>query len=198
MRRPGLCMQDADFPSDLKSTKLHCHFPPHFQMRRYIRHFVPGGTYFFTVVTHHRAPIFDNAANVAALGEALRRTRRRRPFDIDAIVVLPDHLHTLWHLPDGDSDFSNRWRDIKKHVTRLLGATPGRVWQNRFWEHHIRDEDDWRRHMDYIHYNPVRHGHVLHPADWPWSSFRQCVERGWYSADWGETEPEDIRLMELE
>ena len=169
-----------------------------FRMSRYLRHYVPGGTYFFTVVTQNRAPIFKDPDHVAALREAMRAVRQRRPFIIHAIVVLPDHLHALWQLPPGDSDFPNRWREIKKRVTRALGHAPGQTWQRRFWEHHIRDAEDWRRHMDYIHYNPVKHGHAPHPAAWPWSSFRRCVARGWYPADWGGTEPHDLRLMDIE
>jgi putative transposase len=113
-----------------------------------------------------------------------------KPFEIDAIVVLPDHLHCIWRLPDGDADFSGRWREIKKYVAKRIGGIgkrPGErdVWQRRFWEHAIRDEDDWRRHMDYICYNPVKHGLVRSPAEWPFSSFKKSVAAGWYDVDWG-------------
>ena len=89
--------------------------------------------------------------------------KRRHPFHIEAIVVLPDHLHAVWQLPEGDSDFSTRWREIKKAVTRELRGTAESIWQPRFWEHWLRDEWDWRRHIDYIHYNPVKHGLASSP-----------------------------------
>ncbi len=116
------------------------------------------------------------------------------PFAIDAIVVLPDHLHTLWRLPDGEQDFSTRWMVIKRQFSAGLPAGPVNaskrskrekgVWQRRFWEHCIRDEEDWRRHLDYIHYNPVKHGYVATPREWPYSSFRQAVAKGWYAEHW--------------
>ena len=119
----------------------------------------------------------------------------RRPLQIDAIVVLPDHLHTLWRLPEGDCDFSTRWMQIKRCFSTGLIAqkiSPSKsrkrekgIWQRRFWEHLIRDDEDWRRHMDYIHYNPVKHGLVNAPIAWEYSSFRRYVEAGLYPADWG-------------
>ncbi len=126
-----------------------------------------------------------------------------RPFHIDAIVVLPDHLHCIWRLPSGDADFSGRWREIKKAVSREVERRTnhhnGRpVWQRRFWEHLIRDEEDWRRHVEYIHYNPVKHGLARRPADWPWSSFARAVARGWHEVGWGASEPEAIVGMEYE
>jgi len=152
-------------------------------MSTYRRVFAPGGTYFFTVVTYQRAPIFSRGSNVDALRAAFRTVRASRPFDIDAIVILPDHLHTVWRLPDGDSDFSSRWREIKKATSRAIdtrvnarGERP--VWQRRFWEHQIRDDSDWRRHVDYIHFNPVRHGWDSRPEDWPWSSYGRFLVRG--------------------
>ncbi len=167
-------------------------------MSNYRRHHVPGGRYFFTVVTRNRRPLFDTEPRVAILRNAFRKVKRRHPFRIEAIVVLPDHLHAIWQLPEGDSDFSARWREIKKAVTRELRGTAESIWQPRFWEHWLRDERDWRRHIDYIHYNPVKHGLASSPLDWPWSSFRQAVAKGWYEADWGKSEPEEIREMELE
>jgi putative transposase len=159
-------------------------------MSNYRRALVPGGTYFFTVVTHRRYPWFGDDNNIALLRDAFRHTRARRPFELQAIVVLPDHLHCMWKLPENDSDFSSRWRDIKKFVSRRLvtgsNARPERhVWQRRFWEHMIRDDLDWQRHLDYIHYNPVKHGLVSAPHAWRWSSFHVAVRRGWYESDWG-------------
>ena len=122
-----------------------------------------------------------------------------RPFAMDAIVVLPDHLHCIWKLPEGDDDYSGRWREIKKYVTgRIRKDAKEKIWQPRFWEHYLRDMDDWRRHMDYIHYNPVKHGLVDTPGDWAHSSFHKAVGKGWYEPDWGGSCPENIRGMDLE
>ncbi|MGR8979787.1 MAG: REP-associated tyrosine transposase [Gammaproteobacteria bacterium] len=173
-------------------------------MSDYRRAFNPGGVYFFTVVTYQRRPIFSVQENVELLREAFHHVRASRPFTVDGIVVLPDHLHCIWRLPEGDADFSGRWREIKKYVSKRIGGEGCRtrekdVWQRRFWEHGIRNEDDWRRHIDYIHYNPVRHGLTLTPAQWPYSSFHKSVTKGWYPENWGGTdEPETIRGMDLE
>ena len=172
-------------------------------MSRDRRVFVPGGTYFFTVVTADRQPWFANSEHVDSLKCAFRRIKMDRPFEIDAIAVLPDHLHTIWRLPEGDSDFSGRWREIKKLASRYIAPCSDAqrersVWQRRFWEHLIRDDDDWRRHVDYIHFNPVKHGLVTHPGAWPWSSFKRAVERGWYDAGWSAQEPAAIVDMDRE
>ncbi|MEN8168780.1 MAG: transposase [Pseudomonadota bacterium] len=172
-------------------------------MSNYRRVVVPGGTYFFTLVTHERLPLFTSAENVSHLRAAFHKVRDTRPYVMDAIVVLPDHLHCIWRLPEGDGDFSSRWREIKKATSRAIASTADQrhersVWQRRFWEHLIRDEEDWRRYLDYIHYNPVKHGLAKHPYDWPWSSFRRCVERGWYEASWGAAEPIGIGGLDLE
>lgn len=120
-----------------------------------------------------------------------------RPFALDAIVVLPDHLHFIWTLPSGDSDFATRWRLIKtwftKHCSDALRAVPNRarvnkreqaLWQRRYWEHTLRDEEDFARHADYIHFNPVKHGYAASAAEWPYSSFHRSVEAGMYPVDW--------------
>ena len=155
-------------------------------MSRYRRSCVPGACYFFTVVTYHRRPLFQNPEYVALLREAFRQVRARKPFRIDAIVVLPDHLHCLWQLPPEDSDYSSRWREIKKYVSRRVPENDRimPIWQPRYWEHTVRGDIDWRCHLDYIHYNPVKHGWVAAPKDWPWSSFHALVERGWYESEW--------------
>lgn len=173
-------------------------------MSEYRRWYTPGGTFFFTVVTHDRAAIFENAEAVRLLGGVMRRVRERSPFRTLAIVVLPDHLHCVWSLPEGDSDYSGRWRWIKGAFSESWLGTGGSeampsasraskgergVWQRRFWEHQVRDETDLERHVDYIHYNPVKHGYVSHPIDWPWSSFPRHVASGLYPADWGRTAP---------
>lgn len=161
-------------------------------MVRYRRNFVPGATYFFTVtVSDRRSSVLTD--NIAALRHAFRVTRRERPFTIDAIVVLPEHLHVVKTLPVGDADFSGRWRRIKslfsRHVAKSTPLERDRrgeyaLWQKRFWEHTIRDESDFERHVDYIHYNPVKHGLVPRVTDWPYSSFRRYVRLGVLSDDW--------------
>lgn len=161
----------------------------------YRRAYRPGASYFFTAVTERRRPIL--VTYVDQLRDAVRATRTRYPFAIDAIVVLPDHLHTVWTLPEGDANFSLRWRELKRRFTRVLplsargepSASRARkgeqaVWQRRFWEHLIRDEQDYAAHVDYIHFNPVKHGLVAEPYDWPHSSFHRYVKAGWYPERW--------------
>lgn len=172
-------------------------------MSNYRRAYLHGGTFFFTVVTLDRAPIFTNEDRVEALRHALRRVMAARSFQIDAMVILPDHLHCIWSMPEGDTDYSSRWREIKKTASRLIStATNARnermVWQRRFWEHAIRDEEDWRKHLDYIHYNPVKHRLASSPGEWPWSSFGNAVNKGWYEASWGASEPATIAGMDCE
>lgn len=137
-------------------------------MATYRRAHVPGGSYFFTVVTYARQPLLADRHNIEALGRAFRRVREERPFVMEAFVLLPDHLHCLWTLPEGDADYSSRWRDIKKYASREFLFPPGfrNAWQRGFWEHVIRDENDWQRHLDYIHFNPVKHGWAKAPRDW--------------------------------
>ncbi|MBA1146975.1 transposase [Ectothiorhodospiraceae bacterium WFHF3C12] len=154
---------------------------------RYRRARTPGARYFFTVVTHQRRPVLTNGRVRALVGAALRATRRTQPFSMDAVVLLPDHLHCIWTLPADDADFSTRWRRIKRFVTLRAGA--GHIWQGRFWEHLIRDDADWRAHVDYVHYNPVKHGLAAMPGEWPYSSFHRFVAEGVYPADWGRSEP---------
>src|SRR5258707_13776660 len=163
-------------------------------MVRCRRNFVAGGTFFFTVTLAARASsaLVDN---VSALRMAFRIARHEHPFAIDAIVILPDHLHAIWTLPPGDSDFSGRWRRIKAHFTHRLVATGTSVkrhrngeyalWQRRYWEHTIRNDEDFERHADYIHFNPVRHGSVSQARDWPYSSLHAYVRRGVLPPDWG-------------
>ena len=134
--------------------------------------------------------------------------KNKRPFTIEAIVVLPDHLHAIWRLLDGDADFSTRWRTIKHDFSIALQdgvVSPSQqrkgekgIWQRRFWEHAIRNETDWCRHIDYIHFNPVKHGYVTSPSTWPYSSFLRAVEKGWYPPDWGQQEPDSVKSMHLE
>ncbi|MBI2381362.1 MAG: transposase [Gammaproteobacteria bacterium] len=164
----------------------------------YRRARIPGASYLFTVVTEGRRPLLAAEDNVELLREAFRAVRAAHPFVLDAVVVLPDHLHCIWTLPPGDADFGRRWRLIKakfsKGLAPVLRPVPNEarsakrkqaVWQHRYWEHVLRDETDFRRHVDYIHYNPVKHGLTSSPAGWPYSSFRRHVEAGVYPADWG-------------
>lgn len=156
-------------------------------MADYRRFLIPGGTYFFTVVTAKRRPWLSRHSARKILAGVMREVRSEFPFETVGLVVLPDHLHAVWRLPDGDSDFRGRWHRIKQRTTlrlRAVGGLTGRLWQPRFWEHAIRDEDDLRRHLDYIHYNPVKHGFVASPRDWGPSSFHRYVTAGVYAADW--------------
>jgi len=157
------------------------------------RYFVPGGTYFFTLVTAGRNPLFRHQDARTLLGNTMREARKDAPFETVAIVLLPNHLHAIWTLPPGDGDYPRRWQAIKARFTSAWLAsggaeaevTPGYrrqrrrgVWQPRFMEHTIRDERDLHQHADYIHYNPVKHGYVLCPNEWPWSSFHRYVVSG--------------------
>jgi len=162
-------------------------------MSCYCRARKPGGWFFFTVVTHQRQPWLADPAAIHRLGLAFRDVMRKRPFVMDAVVLLPDHLHAIWRLPPDDNEFSTRWRLIKHFVSTAPGQTWR--WQPRFWEHTLRDDEDWRRHVEYIHYNPVKHGYVTAPADWPFSSFRRAVARGWHQADWGAAAPHDLPAL---
>jgi len=168
-------------------------------MPNYRRANIAGGTYFFTVNTFRRRPFLLEPSVRDALREAVRITRMTHPFDIDAWVLLPDHLHCIWTLPQGDANFSIRWSLIKKYVSKECGASFGDkelsesrtkrheagLWQRRFWEHQIRDDQDFARHMDYIHWNPVKHGYVDRAGDWPYSTLHRCVRAGIYLSDWG-------------
>jgi putative transposase len=152
-------------------------------MPNYRRAFVPGGCWFFTV------NLFDRkerllVEHIGPLRDAVRWTRDRWPFEIDAWVVLPDHLHAIWTLPPGDADFALRWRHIKMRFSKALpnteGSTPSRrargergIWQRRYWEHIIRDETDFHAHLGYCWLNPVKHGLVADIADWPFSSYHR-------------------------
>jgi putative transposase len=163
-------------------------------MPDYRRYRVPGGTYFFTVNLLERR-LDTLVRHMDALREAVRATKRERPFHIDAWVVLPDHMHTVWTLPPGDDDFSNRWKAIKIRFVQAVPRTERRsgtrisrgergVWQRRFWEHVIRDDADYQHHVDYIHVNPLKHGYVKRVADWPYSTFHRYVAKGIYPIDW--------------
>ena len=163
-------------------------------MPQYRRAKIEGSLFFFTVVLAERRSnlLFEQ---IERLRQSYRVVQQRRPFETIAVCILPDHLHALRALPEGDADFSTRWSLIKSGFSRGLGAEPRSaskiakrekgIWQRRYWEQVIRDDTDLERHVDYIHFNPVKHGHVTRVADWPHSSFHQYVERGLLVADWG-------------
>jgi len=171
-------------------------------MPNFIRADAPGATYFFTLALEDRGARYL-VDHVAVLRSCVAQVKERHPFDIEAMVVLPEHLHALWRLPVDDNDFSTRWMLIKQAFTRNLveagvlppeAATPrGRrgersVWQKRFWEHQVQDDADFARHVDYIHFNPVKHGWVLRARDWPYSSLHRFVREGKLPEDWGISE----------
>ncbi|MCA6105770.1 REP-associated tyrosine transposase [Bradyrhizobium cenepequi] len=163
-------------------------------MTDYRRNFIAGGSFFFTVnLAERRLRLLTE--HIDELRDAFRQIRRVHPFTIEAMVVLPDHLHTIWTMPPGDADFATRWRLIKTGFSRRLPAgervsesraAKGErgIWQRRYWEHTIRDESDFARHVDYIHINPVKHGLVTQVRDWPHSSFHRMVRLGVYPEDW--------------
>jgi putative transposase len=169
----------------------------------YRRNFLPGGSYFFTVnLADRRLRLLTD--QVELLRSAFRYTRARHPFTAEATVVLPDHLHAIWTLPEGDADFATRWRLIKAMFARGMprherisqsrsSKCERGIWQRRFWEHTLRDERDFERHIDYIHFNPVKHGHVAQVKDWPYSSFHRMVELGVYPDDWAGSSSSDDR-----
>ena len=163
-------------------------------MTHYRRNFVPGGSYFFTVnLADRRSRLLTD--HIDLLRTAFRYARVRHAFMIDAIVILPDHLHAIWSLPEGDADFATRWRHVKSIFSRALPARERisgsrlrkgerGIWQRRYWEHTLRDERDFSRHVDYIHFNPVKHQLVTRVEDWPYSSFHRMVRLGVYAKDW--------------
>lgn len=166
----------------------------------YRRNRVEGGCYFFTVTLRDRSSDLL-IRHVDLLRDAFAVCLRNRPFAMDAVVILPDHLHAIWTLPEGDSDYPGRWKAIKAKFTRSLrrgGLMQASPWQARYWEHTLRDNLDWRRHMDYIHYNPVKHGYVTSPYEWKYSSFHRCVGEGFYDKDWGAAVSQDVMRMSLE
>jgi putative transposase len=177
-------------------------------MPNYRRARVAGATCFFTVNLLDRRSRLQ-VEHIDALREAIEWVRAQHPVHIDAWVVMPEHLHAVWTLPSGDSNYALRWSSIKRRFSRALPATEPRsavraargergIWQRRYWEHLIRDDDDYARHIDYIHHNPVKHGWAKRVADWPHSSFAQYVDAGIYPADWGGSAAENFAAGERE
>ncbi len=173
-------------------------------MADYLRKYVAGGTVFLTVVTQDRRPFLTGPAARRCLHNALVQVSRHRPWETVAVVVCPDHFHTVWALPEGDADYSLRMAQVKEAFTRSYLACGGRegtasasraahrergVWQARFWDHVCRDEADLKRCADYVHWNPVKHGLVSRVIDYPWSSFHRYLAMEEYPADWGGENP---------
>jgi putative transposase len=164
-------------------------------MPQYLRAKIEGGMFFFTVTLADRSSDLL-LRHIEHLRKVYRTVERRYPFETIAICVLPDHLHTIWSLPSGDSNFPARWSQIKSGFSRAVPDSKSRsaskvvkrekgIWQRRFWEHVIRNDIDLERHVDYIHFNPVKHGYVTRVRDWPHSSFHRYVARGDLPVDWG-------------
>jgi putative transposase len=161
---------------------------------QYRRTFIDGGTYFFTVnlLERNKSLLIDH---IDLLKQSIQAVKSRHPFIIDAMVVLPDHLHAIWPLPINDHNYPTRWRLIKSTFSRGITKTERinqsrfyknerGIWQRRYWEHLIRDELDYQRHVDYIHYNPVKHGYVDNPTDWPHSSIHKFIRDGIIDENW--------------
>jgi putative transposase len=164
-------------------------------MSQYLRARVEGGCFFFTVTLANRSSDLL-VRRIERLRAAYAAAHKRDPFETIAICVLPDHLHAIWALPQGDADFSRRWSRIKHDFSCGLAANANRsrskvgkrekgIWQRRYWEHALRDDADLSRHIDYIHFNPMKHGLVSRACDWPHSSFHRYVARGNLPMDWG-------------
>jgi putative transposase len=168
-------------------------------MSKYRRADTLGGTYFFTVVTYRRREILTERESRAILQETINTVKQRHPFTIDAWVLLPDHLHSIWTLPPGDKEYPKRWGMIKagfskqaKHLFHQeewmnetkIARRESTIWQRRYWEHRIRNEEDYQRHMDYLHYNRVKHGLVNRVIDWPYSTFHRYMKQGVYPENW--------------
>jgi putative transposase len=174
----------------------------------YIRNYTAGACYFLTLNLEQRInnPVLID--NINLLRSAFKQVKKKHPFKINAIVVLPDHIHLLITLPEASSDYTNIIRTLKayfsKHLAKAEYISDVRskrnergIWQRRFWEHTIKDQRDFNNHMDYIHWNPVKHGYVNKVKDWPHSSFHQCVENGFYAIDWcGDAEMNKLDIGE--
>jgi putative transposase len=171
-------------------------------MRNVRRYYVPNAFVFISAVTRHRRPVFDEDRWVKLLFETMRSAQEIHPFHLLAYAILPDHLHWLMRTSEEVTD-SQVMHSIKRNYTRNYKAARGittslSLWQDRFWDHVVRDEDDLWRHFDYIHYNPVKHGLVSCPADWPWSSYPFWLEHEYYEIGWGHEEPASLEGMDLE
>jgi putative transposase len=176
-------------------------------MTDYRRIYIPGSTWFFTVNLAERRDNYLLVENIDLLRAAFRYVKERKPYRINAVVIMPDHLHCIWTLPTGDGDFSMRWNLLKGYFSRAIPQgeriSPSRskrrergLWQRRFWAHLLSDQNDFNNHLDYIHWNPVKHGYVRKVVDWPHSSFHRFVEQGVYPMNWGHSDNFDIHENE--
>ncbi|MBL4743191.1 MAG: transposase [Cycloclasticus sp.] len=162
---------------------------------QYRRADIKGATYFFTLNLANRKNTLL-VDYIDALRDSIRHVKQKHPFELDAIVILPEHLHAIITLPEGDNDYAKRWMLIKSGFSRQIPKTeqinPSRIakrergiWQRRYWEHLIRDDRDYENHVNYIHYNPVKHGYVKKASDWPYSSIHRYIKNGAIKKDWG-------------
>jgi putative transposase len=178
-------------------------------MPEYRRSRVPGGTYFFTIVTYNRRPLFTSRSNCQLFLNAWNTVQSRHPFESIASCLLTDHIHAIWKLPEGDDDYPMRWKEIKRIFTKEFNQVnhqgmarslsqqiqgEATIFQRRYWEHTIRNEEDLTAHIDYVHINPLKHGLVNAVVEWPWSSFHRYVRTGIYPPGWGGRA--EIRLMD--
>jgi putative transposase len=162
------------------------------------RYFLPNAIVFLTMTTAGRRPLFENPVLVSSALETLKNVKTLYPFHMKAYAAMPDHWHLLIQTADGR--FDQIIHSFKRNVSfefKKQGFGKGRIWQNRFYDHIIRDETDLHRHMDYIHFNPVHHGYAVRPMDYRFSSFHHYVNRRWYRSDWGNIIPENIKDMSL-
>jgi putative transposase len=168
-------------------------------MSNYRRDYSTGATWFFTIVTYQRREFLCDDKVRKALRDAIRKVQTKYPFEINAWVLLPDHFHCIWTLPEQDSNFQLRIRLLKRYVTQTCSCilhrdslnTPSRrkrkestIWQRRYWEHKIRTETDFKHHMDYIHYNPVKHGLSESPSEWSYSTIHRLMKQSVYPENW--------------
>lgn len=169
-------------------------------MSQYIRSHTKGATYFFTLVSYNRRRIFCEDDFLQTFKKSIKQVQQQYPFEIIAWVQLPDHIHCIWRMPTNDANYSMRWSQIKCLTTQActqyhlpiddlsrskVKRNERGIWQRRFYEHQIKDEVDFIRHMDYLHFNPVKHGLVGKVSEWPYSSFHRYVKQGLYMEDWG-------------
>lgn len=169
-------------------------------MSQYIRSYTNGATYFFTLVSYNRRRIFCEDDFLQAFKKSIKQVQQQYPFEIIAWVQLPDHLHCIWKMPENDANYSMRWSQIKRLTTQAcpryhlpiddlsrskVKRKERGIWQRRFYEHEIKDEADFIKYMDYLHYNPFKHGLVGKVSEWPYSSFHRYVKQGLYMEDWG-------------
>ena len=177
-------------------------------MTDYRRFYIPGATWFFTVNLAQRRNNHLLVDQIDLLRAAFRYVKQRKPYQMNAVVIMPDHLHCIWTLPSDDTDFSVRWKLLKSHFSRAIpkdekistsreSRRERGLWQRRFWAHLIVNQDDMNTHIDYIHWNPVRHGKVRQVADWPYSSFHRYVEQGIYPANWGHSGDFGLDINEM-